>query len=506
MFRAEYRLDQSKAPFLEGLRRYSLDRIIPFHTPGHKQGRSVDPELEAALGELPFLLDVSDEIASEAHNNDSVEVLRQAEALAADAFGARTTFFLHNGTTAGIHAMLLAARQWVSGKLSIEERLMEDAGEILLPRSVHRSVLGGLILAALAPRLIPHTWDPDWSIPLPPSSEARQTAAASSQSLAAYFDTYPNYYGIAGHLDEVVRLAAHGDKLLLVDEAHGAHFRFHPSLPPPALSLGADASAQSAHKVLGVLTQASMLHVNNEELAALMPQVLAILQSTSPSFLLYASLDAGRRQMVQVGETLWQRALELSSMARERVNRIPGLQCLGEEILNEPQVKFWDPTKLLIRVDGLGLSGSQAERKLRAKGVQVELAGLNHVLALITIGDGPEEVGALVKALEDLAEEHRGRRRFSPARLSYLPRPGEMPMSPRRAVLAPRREIELAAAKDKIAAEAVLPYPPGIPVLVPGEKITAESIDFLQECRRKGIEIRGWANTSRETIWVVDID
>jgi arginine/lysine/ornithine decarboxylase len=249
-----------------------------------------------------------------------------------------------------------------------------------------------------------------------------------------------------------------------------------------------------------------MLHVNNEELAALMPQVLGILQSTSPSFLLYASLDAGRRQMAQTGKQLWQRGLELSSSARERINRIPGLQCLGEEILNKPEVRFWDPTKLLIRVDGLGLSGSEAEARLRAKGIQVELAGLNHVLALIAIGDGPEEVGALVRALEELAREENSCRQSAPAKLSQLPRPGEMLLSPRRAVLSPRKEMELAAAEGEIAAEAVLPYPPGIPVLVPGEKITAESIDFLQECRRKGIEVRGWANTSRETIWVVDID
>jgi arginine decarboxylase len=506
MSRAEYRLDQSRAPFLEGLKQYSLDKIIPFHTPGHKQGRSLDPGLQSALGKLPFLLDVSDEIASQAHGNDSEKVLREAEALAADAFGAKTTFFLHNGTTAGIQAMLLAARQWAGHNLPVEDPLREDVVEVLVPRSVHRSVLGGLILAGLAPRFISDTWDAEWSIPLPPSPDAWQAAAAESHALAAYFDTYPNYYGIAGHLDKTADLAAGGDKLLLVDEAHGAHFRFHPSLPPTALSLGADASAQSAHKVLGVLTQASMLHVNNEELAALMPQVLGILQSTSPSFLLYASLDAGRRQMAQTGKQLWQRGLELSSSARERINRIPGLQCLGEEILNKPEVRFWDPTKLLIRVDGLGLSGSEAEARLRAKGIQVELAGLNHVLALIAIGDGPEEVGALVRALEELAREENSCRQSAPAKLSQLPRPGEMLLSPRRAVLSPRKEMELAAAEGEIAAEAVLPYPPGIPVLVPGEKITAESIDFLQECRRKGIEVRGWANTSRETIWVVDID
>ena len=506
MLRAEYRLDQTKAPFLEGLIQYSRDQVIPFHTPGHKQGRSLDPELQSALGRLPFLLDLSDEIASQAHGDNSERVLREAEALAADAFGAKATFFLHNGTTAGIQAMLLAARQWAGRTLPGAGCAVEDGMEIIVPRSVHRSVLGGLILAGLVPRFVSDTWDQEWSIPLPPPQEAWQAAAAGSQFLAAYFDTYPNYYGIAGHLDRTADLAAAGDKLLLVDEAHVAHFRFHPALPPAALSLGADACAQSAHKVLGVLTQASILHINNEELAATMPQILGMLQSTSPSFLLYASLDAGRRQMALAGEHLWQRALELSSTAREKINRMPGLRCLGEEILNKPQVGFWDPTKLLIKVDGLGLSGSEAEKRLRAKGIQVELAGLNHVLALIAIGDGPEEVEALVRALEELQKERSSSRRRPPASLPQLPRPGEMLVSPRRAILSPRRELSLAAAQGEVAAEAVLPYPPGIPVLVPGERITVESIDFLQDCGRKGIEIRGWANADRQTIWVVDID
>ena len=182
MSRAEYRLDQSRAPFLEGLKQYSLDKIIPFHTPGHKQGRSLDPGLQSALGKLPFLLDVSDEIASQAHGNDSEKVLREAEALAADAFGAKTTFFLHNGTTAGIQAMLLAARQWAGHNLPVEDPLREDVVEVLVPRSVHRSVLGGLILAGLAPRFISDTWDAEWSIPLPPSPDAWQAAAAESHA------------------------------------------------------------------------------------------------------------------------------------------------------------------------------------------------------------------------------------------------------------------------------------------------------------------------------------
>lgn len=499
-----YRLDQSRVPFLEGLTQYNLDGIIPFHTPGHKQGRSLDAQLRQALGELPFLLDVSDEISSLAYDNDSAAVLLEAEALAADAFGADRTFFLHNGTTAGIQAMLLAARQLAGLKES--GFTQGEMGEVILPRSVHRSVLGGLILAGLTPRFVQETWDKEWNIPLPPSVTAWQAAASVAHNPVAFFDTYPSYYGITGSLHQVARLAGKWDRPLLVDEAHGAHFRFHPDLPPTALSLGASATAQSAHKTLGVLTQASFLHTKGEELSELMPAILDILQSTSPSFLLYASLDAGRRQMVYEGEQLWQRALELSHRARERINQIAGLQCLGKEILSKPEITYWDPTRLLIRVDALGLSGAQAENWLRREGIQVELAGLNHILALITIGDGPNEIIKLVDALRNMAHQHKGRAQKQSVRLTALPLPGQMRLSPREAMFSSWRQVQLAKAKGDVAASSLTPYPPGISVLVPGEEVTNESIDFLNECLQKGIEIRGWADAKRKTIWVVDTD
>ncbi len=312
--------------------------------------------------------------------------------------------------------------------------------------------------------------------------------------------------GITGSLQQIARLAGKWDRPLLVDEAHGAHFRFHPDMPPTALSLGAAATAQSAHKTLGVLTQASFLHTKGEELSELMPAVLDILQSTSPSFLLYASLDAGRRQMVYEGKQLWQQALELSHEARERINQIPGLQCLGKEILSKPEITYWDPTRLLIRVDGLGLSGAQAEKWLRQAGVQMELAGLNHILALITIGDGPSEISKLVDGLRNMAHQHKGQAQRQAVSLTALPLPGEMRLSPREAMLSSWRQVELAKAKDDVAASSLTPYPPGISVLVPGEQVTARSIDFLKECLQKGIEIRGWADAKRKTIWVVDTD
>ncbi len=506
MVGSTYRIDQSRAPFLEGLVQYGLDGIVPFHTPGHKQGRSLDAKLREALGELPFLLDVSDEISSPDYDDNSAAVLRAAEALAADAFGADRTFFLHNGTTAGIQAMLMAVRQLAAQKGLGVEDCRQGAGEVILPRSVHRSVYGGLVLAGLTPRFARETWDREWNIPLPPSLDAWRAAASQAADLVAVFDTYPSYYGIGGGLGELAKIAAQWDTPLLVDEAHGAHFQFHPDLPPTALSLGAAACAQSAHKVLGVLTQASFLHTNTEELSELMPSVLSILQSTSPSFLLYASLDAGRRQMVQAGQQLWQRALELSDAARTDINKIPGLQCLGSEILTRPEIGCWDPTKLLVRVDGLGLNGSEAEKWLRQEGIQVELAGLNHILALITIGDGPCEVGRLVEGLRKLAGLHKKPVQSRPTRLPEPPMPGRMLCSPRRAMLSGWREVELAEAKGKVAASSLTPYPPGIPVLVPGEQIASESVEFLNECRQRGIEIRGWADVMRTTIWVVDMD
>ncbi|NMB24227.1 MAG: arginine decarboxylase [Firmicutes bacterium] len=501
MHEAKYQLDQSRAPFLEGLVGYSTEGVIPFHTPGHKQGRRVDSELKDALGFNPFLLDVSDEIFAPDKANDSAAVLREAEALAADAFGAKRSFFLHNGTTAGIQAMLLASSwQFEHGRGDLPK---DRPGEVVLPRSVHRSVFGGLVLAGLTPRFVRESWDHTWSIPLPPSPEAWQEAIGEGKGLAAVFDTYPSYYGMGGAVGKTAHLARGVDRPLLVDEAHGAHFRFHPGFPPTALSAGAAAVAQSAHKTLGVLTQASLLHTMDPGFAELMPTVLALLQSTSPSFLLYASLDAGRRQMALDGLELWQRALELAQEARNRINQIPGLLCLGSEVLEKPGVEFWDPTKLLIRVDGLGLSGPESEQRLRQYGIQVELSGLNHILVLITIGDGPEEVNGLVEALRKLASstEQDAREKMAPLE---MPVSGEMLLSPRSAMLSARRQVPFAKAEEEISAGTVTPYPPGIPLLVPGEKITGASLGCLESYWRQGIEIRGWANLGRKTIWVVD--
>lgn len=501
MHEAKYQLDQSRAPFLEGLVGYSRAGIIPFHTPGHKQGRTLDSELKDALGLSPFLLDVSDEIFAPDKAHDSAVVLREAEALAADAFGAERSFFLHNGTTAGIHAMLLA------GSWQFEHRrgdLPKDRpGEVVLPRSVHRSVFGGLVLAGLTPRFVKEAWDRTWNIPLPPSPEAWREAIGEGQGLAAVFDTYPSYYGMGGAVDKTALSAREVDRPLLVDEAHGAHFRFHPGFPPTALSVGATAVAQSAHKTLGVLTQASLLHTVDKEFTELMPTVLAVLQSTSPSFLLYASLDAGRRQMALEGPKLLQRALELSQEARDRINQIPGLVCLGSEVLEKPGVKFWDPTKLLIRVDGLGLSGPESEQLLRQHGVQIELSGLNHILVLITIGDGPEEVNRLIEALEKLAGSNRQGARGKVVPWE-MPVSGQMLLSPRSAMLSARRQVPFAKAKGEISAGTVTPYPPGIPLLVPGEEITTASLEYLESYWRHGIEIRGWADLGGKTIWVVD--
>ncbi|NLK09296.1 MAG: arginine decarboxylase [Firmicutes bacterium] len=498
----EYRkLDQTRVPLLEGLLRYRTEGIVPFHTPGHKQGRVLDQGLRDALGEKPFFLDISDEIFDQAKNHDSAAVIKEAEALAADAFGAKQSFFLHNGTTAGIQAMLLAcAFQSNTGKA---KPFTEKPAEIILPRSVHRSVFSGLMLAGLMPRFVKETWDTKWGIALPPTPKAWQDAADDSCNPVGIFDTYPNYYGIGGDLKQTASIAHGMDRPLIVDEAHGAHFPFHPKFPPSALSLGAAAAAQSAHKTLGVLTQASLLHTMDEGLTKVMPMILDLLQSTSPSFLLYASLDAGRRQMVLEGRDIWDNILKLGVETRKRINDIPGLVCLGDEVLDKPGAAVWDPTKLLIRVDELGLTGAEAELILRQYGIQVELAGFNHILVLLAVGDGPQEVKSLVNALRMLAASAKAKPQTPPA-FPSVPAGGVMSMAPREALLAARRQVTFEQAEGEIAADIVTPYPPGIPLFVPGEKITGIGLGYLESYLRQGIEVRGWADLNRKTIWVVD--
>lgn len=464
-------LDQSRAPLFEALMRYGEQIAAPFHVPGHKMGQAAPAALrdQFGLGTLRFDL-------TEAPGLDDLHapegVIAEAQDLAAEAFGAARSFFLVGGTTAGLHALILAACR---------------PGDVLaVPRNAHRSVLGALILSGARPAWVRVAFhdEVDVAVRLDPASLRAALPGAQAALLV-----HPTYYGLVGDLPAEIRLIHEAGLPALVDEAHGTHFAFHPALPPSALSCGADGVVQSTHKTGGSLTQSSMCHLGfgHRLSTSRAAEMLRLVQSTSPSYLLMASLDLARRDLALRGQAMWDRAIHLALKARQRIQEIAGLRVCDAD----------DPTKLLINVSGRGLTGFQAAEWLWTKGVAVESAGLRYLLAVITPGDSPAAIDTLVDSLAALPQ--------GPG-TPPLPEPPpwpEMVLPPREAYLGSKEAVLLDDSRGRIAAELIAPYPPGIPVVAPGERLTADVVRYLQEAVKAGYHLQGPADPSLKRIQVV---
>lgn len=468
--------EQRRAPLHAAVARYVRRAPAVFHVPGHRQGRAapgalrrlIGPGLRADLTEAPGLDDL----------HAPAGAIERAHRLLARAFGAGASFFLVGGTTAGIQALLLAAGP--------------PGSRVVVPRHSHRSVLAGLVLAGHEPVYVRPTYDPDLDLPLGVPPAALDQALAACPGAVAVLAVHPTYHGVPAQVAELAAVAHRHGVPLLVDEAHGAHFAFHPALPEAALAAGADASVQSLHKTGGSLTQSSVLH-----LAAGSPlppdrvrELLALVQSSSPSYLLMVSLDLARRDLALYGRARWERALETAARVRRAVGRIRGLRV--------PEIPGADPTRILVDVRGRKLSGPQAARALWRRGVAVELAGPGYVLLVLGPGTGRDDVARLLAALADLPE---GRR--APERLGEPPWP-QVALPPREALLGPRRRVPLRDARGQVAAEAVIPYPPGIPAVAPGEVLTPEVLEYLARLRRAGAHLQGASDPRLESVAVVD--
>lgn len=520
------RIGASEAPFLSAVLRRVRAGGQAFHTPAHKGGRSGDPEWRRLAGQV-LELDVdppalprpgSGPFGSPAAEDGAESVapsavVRRAEELLAASYGARRSFFLVNGSTGGLQALALAA---VAG------------GRLLLPRHVHRSVFGALALAGGEPVYLSAELDPFWGLPLAP----RLPSPLHFPDVQAVLATYPDYYGLAldlaGWRSAVTagarRIHPGGEDpvILLVDEAHGAHLPCLPPrspegapLPRPALALGADAVVQSPHKLLGSLVQSAWLHlappgptgraaVETERVEA----ALAALTTTSPSFLLLASLDATRRWAECEGRQAYGRLVGLTEEARLAINALPGLRCLDHAEAVRLGYVALDPTKLTVSVRDLGLSGPEAEAFLRWRGIHVELADPFNVLFVLSPADTPETVSALVEALAALARaagRPADRARLTARRVSEAAAPDEVAvllsqvvslpperaLTPREALLGPTEPVPLPQAAGRVAARAVGIYPPGIPVLAPGETITPAHVELVRRLIAGGLRVEG---------------
>jgi arginine/lysine/ornithine decarboxylase len=474
-----------RAPLVELLERYRAAGTVPFSGPGHKLGAGAAPELVELVGPEVFASDVWLDTTS------FDRALRAAEELAAAAWGADDCFFLGNGSSSGNHAFLL-------GTLGPDD-------EVVVARDLHKSLLAALILTGahpvwVAPRLHPGL---GVSLGVHPDDVAAALDAHPDARLVAV--TSPNYFGVATDLPAVVAAAHTRAVPVYVDEAWGPHLGFHPGLPVSAMAAGADAAVTSTHKLLGSLSQSSILNVRWGRLAAgRVGAAVKLTQTTSPLLPLLASIDACRRQMAGGGRVLLDRALELAEVARARLARLPGLEVLDADRLGLPPDRF-DPTKLVVDVTGVGRTGLAAERVLRERlGLAPEGSDLASVICMVTLGDSERSVDQLVGAFTALcADPAPGGRSAPPRSCGSVVAPGLQAMTPRDAFFATTLAVPLADAAGRVAAELVTPYPPGIPVLAPGEVVTADKLLYLDECRRKGVHLRGPADPALATIRVV---
>jgi arginine decarboxylase len=484
-------LDQTRAPFFDTLVSTRQRGPLSFHMPGHKFNPAVLPELSGFFGEGVVTGDLNECLPPIDYLHAASDTLLEAQALAAAAVAADHTFFLVNGSTVGNQAMLMAAAY--------------DGQQVIVPRAAHRSVYAGLILSGATPIYVAPHYHPQVGFPLAVEVSAVEQALLEHPEAIAVQITSPNYYGYLSDVAGVIGLA-HARRIpLLVDEAHGAHLCFHPDLPRSAVSLGADAVVQSPHKTLGALTQAAWLHLTGERISvARLHQLVAMLQSSSPSVLLTGSLDAVRRQMALHGKSLLDRTLELAQQARAAVRAIPGLWCYGEELVGEYGIAAHDPTKLVIGVSDTGLTGKQFAAELWSRfNLAVEFADLWQVICSITIADTLDTIDRLIGALGILAQENRG---AAPANRAELipPPPPQLILNPRQATFRSSRRVPLIEARDQVCAEQVIPYPPGIPLLMPGEVMGAEMIEYVQYLLRQRIKIVGPEDLQLKTVRIIE--
>lgn len=466
------------APIAEAMAAYAADGAMAFHTPGHKQGKGAHELFRRLVTEEGLRQEVS--LMEELDDlHDPHGAIREAEEQAAELYGADAAYLMVNGTTGAIQTMVLA--------------MVRPGDTVLVQRNAHRSVYGALVLSGARPIYLPPETDERLGIPLGVTVETVRRALAAHPEARGAILASPTYYGMTMRLREIAKLLHEANMVLAVDEAHGAHLAFSVRLPMQALDAGADLAAQSTHKLLGAMTQGSLLLTKGGRVsAARLREASSLLQTTSPNQLLMASIDIARLQMAEQGEELWGRAVELSERLRARINEIDGLWCFDEAYAKAAGAEALDPTKLTVQVTGLGLTGPQAEDILRhTYKIQCELSDARNVLFLLTYADGPEEADRLLEALGALARDHRREEgQGRPPAVKLPPEAGSV-LAPREAFFADKERLPIAEAVGRIAAEEVTFYPPGVPVLAPGDRVTEEALRYVRQLQELGGRVLG---------------
>lgn len=462
------------APLYEALMKYVKDRVIPFHMPGHKQGRVFSWKYIKNIGKI----DLTEVPGLDNLHNPEGPIL-EAQRLAARVFGAKESFFLVNGTTSGIYAAMYS--------------VLEPGDKVLIMRNSHKSVYNGLVLTGAVPVYISPEIDYISGIPMGISTDDVERYLKNDKAIKAVIVTYPNYYGFCSDIVKISEIVHKYGRILIADEAHGSHFAFSEQLPVASVKAGADIVVQSVHKTLPAFTQSSILHLNSEEIDVdRLKFALRLFQTTSPSYILMSSIDVAREYMEVEGKFRLNKVVELSDYARSEINKIEGIRCLGEEIIGKYNIVDFDRTKLTVNVSGIGITGTDAEKILRDKfNIQVEMSDTINILAMVTLADGEGEINSLIQGIRGL-ENLRNKRSF--IKVEKLPDIPEMILKPSDAVRRNKRLIPLVKSKGYISGDFIIPYPPGVPLICPGELIKNDMVKHIIMLYNKGIKIIGIQN------------
>ena len=464
---------QKRAPIYEALEAFKKKRVVPFDVPGHKRGRG-NPELVQLLGEKCVSLDVNSmkPLDNLCH---PVSVIKEAEELAAEAFGAAGAYLMVGGTTSAVQTMILS--------------VCRAGDKIILPRNVHKSVINAMVLCGAVPVYVNPDVNQKLGISLGMEVDKVRQAIEDNPDAVAVFVNNPTYYGICSDLRAIVKMAHDAGMYCLADEAHGTHFYFGENMPVSAMAAGADMASVSMHKSGGSLTQSSLLLIGPNIHEGHVRKIINLTQTTSGSYLLMSSLDISRRNLALRGKEVFRQVIAMAEYAREEINAVGGYYAFGRELINGDSIFDFDPTKLSVHTRDIGLAGIEVYDLLRDEyDIQIEFGDIGNILAYLSIGDRPQELERLVSALAEI------RRRYQTDGSGLMNQEyidPEVVTSPQEAFYADKRSVPLEESEGKVCSEFVMCYPPGIPILAPGERITAEILDYIRYAKAKGCSMTG---------------
>lgn len=476
---------QKRMPLQEALENHRLERMAHFDVPGHKGGRG-NKELKYFLGEDTLKIDVNSmkPLDNLCH---PVSVIKEAQELAADAFGAKEAFFIVNGTTAAVQAMIMST--------------CKRGDKVIMPRNVHRSAINALVVCGALPVYIDPGTNQHLGIPLGMSVKDVEQAILDNPDAKAVMVNNPTYYGICSDLKKIVELAHKAGMAVLVDEAHGTHFYFGENMPINAMAAGADMAAVSMHKTGGSLTQSSILLCGPSMNADYVRQVINLTQTTSGSYLLMSSLDIARKNLSLNGKAMFRKTVEFAEYARKEINKLGGYYAFAEELEDGDTVFAFDKTKLSVHTSDIGLAGIEVYDLLRDDyGIQIEFGDIGNILAIVSAGDRNLEIERLISALSEIKRLHQKDRTGMFDHEYINPK---VVMAPQEAFYSEKKMIPIEESEGMVCGEFVMCYPPGIPILAPGELITSEIIRYIIYAKEKGCLMTGTQDMAVERINVV---